>query len=136
MLLCTERHLQRQQENTRGMQLLMHTKGSGAEGLWHRGRVRCPWAAAQERNSQRDGAVSEGWAGALPAASQPGEAVPALDVLTVFGRHAGKLQKLLEAMSINHWLCECRREGLKREISNKSKICQSFWQSLESTCES
>lgn len=35
-----------------------------------------------------------------------GKAVPAEAVLTLLGRHAGKLQELLKAMSINHWLCE------------------------------
>lgn len=73
----------------------------------------------------------------LEHCQQPqGQAVPAVPVLTVFGRQAGDLQELLKAMSVNHWLCEGMREGLKREISNKSKICQSFWQSLESMCES
>lgn len=46
----------------------MHTEGSGTDGLWQGWRVKGTWAAAQERNSQRSGTASQGWAGALPAA--------------------------------------------------------------------
>lgn len=64
-----------------------------------------------------------------------GRAVPAVLVLALLGRQTGKLYKLLRAMSVNQRLCECMREELKREISNKSKLCQSFWHSLELTCD-
>lgn len=76
-----------------------------------------------------------GWSSASSLTPE-GKAVPAVPVLPVLGTHAGKLQELLKAMSINHRLCESTRGELKREISNKSKTCQSVWQSLELTCES
>lgn len=73
----------------------MHT-----EGLEQRWRV--TWRKEQERD------VLPLRAG-LEHCQQPytrGKAVPAEAVLTLLGRHAGKLQELLKAMSINHWLCE------------------------------
>lgn len=115
----------------------MPTKGS-----WH-GRAVADTEGQVNLSSSTGKKQPEGWSClsglGWSTASSPtpeGKAVPAVPVLSLFGRHAGKLQKLLKAMSTNHWLCECTREEIKREISNKSKICKSFWQSLELTCES